>query len=149
MRGILALSTIAVLAVPAIGWAAPPVLPGMWETASTITSVDMPNAPPAVAKMMRGRKTVVKRCATAKDVAQGPQEMLKSSKACHFNRYVMTGGHFSSEMVCNMNGTTLTARSEGHFTPTSFDATSSSEMTGRQPMRMTTTVVGRRLGDCR
>ena len=149
MRGTLALSTIAVLAVPAIARAASPISPGLWETAVTITSVDMPNAPPSVAKMMQGHKTVVKRCATAKEVAQGPQEMLKSSKACHFTRYVMTGGHFSSEMVCNMNGTTLTARSEGHFTPTSFDATSSSEMNGPRPMRMTTKVVGRRLGDCR
>jgi len=148
MRGILALSTIAVLAVPAIVWAAPPILPGLWETAVTINSVDMPNAPPAVAKMMRGHKTVTKHCMTAKDVAQGPQEMLKSSKACHFTRYSMAGGRFSSEMVCNQNGTTMTSRSEGRFTPVSFSATSSTEMSGPQHMRMAMTMAARRLGDC-
>jgi len=148
MRGILALSTIAVLAVPAIAWAAAPILPGLWETTVTVTSVDMPNAPPSVVKMMRGHKTVVKHCATAKDVAQGPQEMLKSSKACHFTRYAMTGGHLSSEMVCSQRGMTTTARSEGRFTPVSFDVTSSAEMSGAQHMRMTTTMSARRLGDC-
>jgi len=148
MRGILVLSTIAVMAAPAILWGAAPILPGLWETTVTINSADMPNAPPSVAKMMQGHKTVVKRCATAKEVAQGPQEMLKSSKSCHFTRYTMAGGHFSSEMVCNMSGTTMTAHSEGHFTPVSFEATSSTQMNGRQSMRMTTSVVGRRLGDC-
>jgi len=148
MRGILALSTIAVLAVPAIVRAAPPILPGLWETTVTINSVDIPNAPPAVVKAMRGHKAVVKHCATAKDVAQGPQEMLKSAKACHFTRYTMAGGHLSSEMVCSQHGMTTTARSEGSFTPVSFTATGSSEMTGPQHMRMTTTVTGRRLGDC-
>ena len=148
MRGILALSTISVLAVPAALWAASPILPGLWETTVTINSVDMPNAPPAVAKMMQGHKTVVKHCATAEEVAQGPQEMLKSSPSCHFTRYTMTGGHFSSEMVCSQHGTTVTAKSDGRFTPTGFDATGSSEMSGPQTMRMTTTVSGRRVGDC-
>jgi len=148
MRGTLALSTIAVMAVPAIVWAAPPILPGLWETAVTITSVDMPNAPPSVAKMMRGHKTVMKHCMTPKDVTQGPQEMLKSSKACHFTRYSMAGGHFSSEMVCSQRGMTTTARSDGHFTPVSFEATGSTEMSGPQHMRMTTAVAAHRVGDC-
>jgi hypothetical protein len=148
MRAFLGLSTLVLLAVPAVAQKAP-ILAGLWETAVTITSVDMPNAPPAVAKMMRGHKTVVKRCATAKDVAQGPQEMLKSAPSCRFTRYSMTGGHFSSEMVCDRNGTKLISRSEGNFTPISFNATGSSEMSGPRPMRMTTTVSGRRVGDCR
>ena len=148
MRIFLGLSTLGLLAVPVMAQKAP-ILPGLWETAVTITSVDMPNAPPAVAKMMRGRKTLVKHCATPKDVAQGPQEMLKSSPHCRFTRYSMAGGHFSSEMVCNPNGARMTARSEGNFTPVSFNATSSSEMSGPHPMRMTSTVSGRRLGDCR
>jgi hypothetical protein len=148
MRAVLGLSTLALLAAP-VAAQKTPILPGMWETAVTITSVDMPNAPPAVAKMMRGHKTVVKHCATPKDVAMGPQEMLKSSPSCHFTRYTMAGGHFSSEMVCNQNGTKVTSRSNGNFTPVSFTAIGSSEMSGPQSMRMTTTVSARRLGDCR
>lgn len=148
MRGYWALSTISVLAMPAALWAASPILPGLWETTITIDSVDMPNAPPGIAKMMQGHKSVVKHCATADEVAQGPQEMLKSSADCHFNRYTMTGGHFSSEMVCTQHGSTVTAKSDGHFTPTSFDATGSTEMSGAHGMRMTTTVSGRRVGDC-
>jgi hypothetical protein len=75
--------------------------------------------------------------------------MLKSSPSCHFTRYSMTGGRFSSEMVCSQNGAKVTSRSSGNFTPVSFTATGSSEMSGPQSMRMTTTVLGRRLGDCR
>jgi len=148
MRTILGVSTLVLIAAPVVAQKAA-ILPGMWETAVTITSVDMPNAPPAVAKMMRGHKTVVKRCATPKDVGMGPQEMLKSSPSCHFTRYSLTGGRFSAEMVCNQNGTKVTSRSNGNFTPVSFTATGSSEMSGPQSMRMTTTVSGRRLGDCR
>ncbi|HWI85122.1 MAG TPA: DUF3617 domain-containing protein [Sphingomonas sp.] len=147
MRALLGLSSLVLAAAPLAAQKSP-ILAGLWETVLTINSVDMPNAPPAVAKMMRGHKTVVKHCATAKDVAKGPQEMLKSSPNCHFTRYSMTGGHFSSEMVCNQNGMKMTSRSEGNFTPTSFTATGSSEMSGPRPMRMTTTVSARRLGDC-
>jgi len=147
MRTILGLSTLALLAAPVVAQKAP-ILPGMWETAVTITSVDMPNAPPAVAKMMRGHKTVVKHCTTPKDVAMGPREMLKSSPSCHFTRYNMTGRNFSAEMVCNQNGAKVTSRSSGNFTPVSFTATGSSEMSGPQSMRITTTVSGRRLADC-
>ena len=148
MRASLGLSTLVLLAAPVLAQKAP-ILPGMWETAVTITSVDMPNAPPAVAKMMRGHKTVVKHCVTSKDVAMGPREMLKSSPSCHFTRYTMTGGRFSSEMICSQNGAKVTSRSSGNFTPVSFTATGSSEMSGPQSMRMATTVSGRRLGDCR
>jgi len=144
---VLGLSTLLLFAAPVLAQSAP-ILPGLWETVMTITAVDMPNAPPAVAKMMQGHKTSVKHCVTAKDVAQGPQEILKSSPSCRFTRYSMTGGRFSSEMVCNQNGAKMTARSEGNFTSTRFTATGRSEMSGPQPMKMTTTVSGRRLGDC-
>ena len=147
MRAFLGLTTMVLLAAPVVAQKAP-LVPGLWETVVTITSVDMPNAPPAVAKMMRGHKTVVKHCATPKDVAQGPRLKIDLTTG-YYSRYSMTGGHFSSEMVCNQNGAKMTARSEGNFTSTSFTATGSSEMSGPQPMRMTTTVSGRRLGDCR
>lgn len=129
---------------------ATPVQPGEWETKVTIDAVDMPGAPPMVANMMRGRTTTVKHCITAADAAKGPQEMLKSNKSCTFTRYSMAGGKLSSEMVCKQGGSTMTATSTGSFTPTSFTGTGKAVTTGgAMPMTMSSTTVGRRIGDCK
>lgn len=143
----LALAALAVLAMP-VGALAAGVQPGQWQIAVTINSADMPGAPPAVAKMMVGRTTTLKQCITPEDAARGPQDMLKSDKNCVFTRYSMVGGKLSSEMTCKQRGSTVTAVSAGSFTPTSFTANGRSTMTGDMPMTMTSTVVGKRIGDC-
>jgi hypothetical protein len=121
--------------------------PGAWEVAVTITSLDMPSAPPAIANMLRGRTTKVSHCLTPEEAARGPQDMLKTNKSCAFTRYSMTRGQLSSEMVCQQAGSQITAVSTGSFTPTSFSATGQSVSTGSMPMTMTSTSVGQRVGD--
>ncbi len=124
------------------------IQPGQWETSVTITSVDMPGAPPEMAKMMIGRTTTVKQCLTPEQAARGPQDMLKGNKSCEFTHYSIAGGRLSSEMVCRQGGGTMTATSSGSFTPTSYTATGKVVVSGGAAMTMTSTTSGRRTGEC-
>ena len=125
------------------------IQPGQWETTLKIQSMTMEGAPPQVAAMMRGHTTTVRSCLTAADAAKGPQELLKTNKSCSFTRYDMAGGRLSTEMVCRQGGSTTTATSTGSYTPTSMTAQSHVVGTGRMAMNMTSTVTGRRIGDCK
>ncbi len=135
-------------AVPALA-AAQSVTPGKWEITTTVQSMEMPGAPPGIAAMMKGRPIRVTHCLTAEEAAKGPQEMMKSRKECQFTRYSMSGGKLSSEMVCRQGGGTMTATSTGSFSPTDFTTSGRSVMTGSQPMTLTATTVGHRIGDCK
>lgn len=130
------------------GAASAQVQPGMWESTTTIHSIDMPGAPPQVAQMMRGKATKQRYCVTPEQAAKGPQELLKQNPSCRFTKYSMQGGTVSTEMTCNQNGGTMTARGSGTYTPTSFNVSSSAVMTGQMGMRMTSTSTGRRTGPC-
>lgn len=134
--------------IPALA-AAQSVQPGKWEIVTTVESIDMPSAPPGIAAMMKGRPIKVSHCLTPEEAAKGPQEMMKSRKECQFTHYSMAGGKLSSEMVCKQGGGTITATTTGSFTATSFTTSGRSVMTGGQPMTMTATSVGHRLGDCK
>lgn len=124
------------------------VQPGMWESSVTVQSIDMPGAPPQMAAMMKGKTTKQSYCITPEQAKQGPQEMLKQNPSCRFTKYSMLGGRISTEMSCQQNGGTMTARANGSYSPTSFNITSSATMTGRMSMKMTSTSTGRRIGAC-
>lgn len=135
------------LAVPGI--ASAQITPGKWDIVTTMSSIDMPGAPPGIAAMMKGRPTKVSHCITPEEATRGPQEMLKARKECRFTRYTMAGGKFDSVMTCQQNGATMTAASTGSFTATGFTTTSRTVMTGAHAMTMTATSVGKRVGDCK
>lgn len=150
MIGIRTILGTAAVAVPALALAqSTSVQPGLWEMAATVNTVDMPSAPPMVARMMQGRTTTIRHCITPEEASRGPQEMLKTNKACTFTRYSLAGGRLSSEMVCRQGGGTMTATASGTYTPTSFSATGRSVVTGPATMTMTTTSTGHRVGDCK
>ena len=145
----LALAACVSMLLPGAALAAPGVTPGLWEIAVTINAVDMPGAPPAVAKMMVGKTINMKHCITPEDAARGPQDMLKSDKSCTFTKYSMVGGKLNSEMTCTRGGTTTTAVSSGSFTPTSFTANGRSTVSGQMPMTTNATTVGHLVGPCK
>ena len=150
MIGVRTILSTAAVVFPSLALAqAATVQPGMWEMAATVNTVDMPSAPPMVARMMQGRTTRIRHCITLEETSRGPQEMLKTSKACTFTRYSLAGGRLSSEMVCRQGGGTMTATTSGTYTPTSFSATGRSVNTGPATMTMTTTSTGHRIGDCK
>lgn len=124
------------------------VEPGQWETTVTVDSVDMPGAPPQMARMMGGKTTRSSYCLTPEQASKGPQELLKQNQSCRFTHYSMTGGRISTEMSCSQNGGTLIARSEGSYTPTSMKVSSVAQMSGKMEMRMSSSMTGRRIGAC-
>ena len=126
------------------------MLPGQWEIVSTTTAVEMPNAPPAAANMMRGRTMTIKHCITPQQIAEGPQAAMKNNKSCTINYHAGAAGRFTSEMVCKQDsGGTATATSSGVMGPTSFSSSSKMAFTGAQPMTVSSTATGRRVGDCK
>lgn len=125
------------------------VTPGQWEIAVTINSMEMTGVPAGVARMMVGKTTRVKRCMTPEEAARGPQDLLKADKSCVFKRYSMVNGRLSSEMSCKQGGDVMTAVTEGRFDATSFTATGRSTTTGQMPVTMTSTSIGRWIGECR
>lgn len=124
------------------------IQPGQWQATSKVQSLDMPGAPPQVAKMMNGKTTNMSYCITPEQAAKGPQEMLKQNPSCHFTKYLMAGGRISTEMTCAQKGGTMTAQANGSYTPTSFSMTSNTVMTGKMSMKMTSSSTGRRVGPC-
>ena len=125
------------------------VQPGRWEIAITINSVEMKGVPAGIAKIMIGKTTRVRHCITPEAAARGPQDQLKSDKSCVFTRYSMVGGRLDSAMSCRQGGGTMTAVNTGTFTPTGFTATGRSVTSGEMATTMTSTSVGRRIGNCR
>jgi hypothetical protein len=137
----------AIVTFPALAQAQ--VTPGQWETTVTITSIDMPGAPPQMAQMMKKRPpTKVTYCVTPEQAAKGPREMLKQNPSCRLTSYSMKAGKVTSEMSCSQDGGTMVARSSGSYTPTSFNVTSTATMTGRMAMKMSSINSGRRIGPC-
>ncbi len=130
------------------------VTPGQWETVVTIKSMEMPDAPPQVAQMMKsrmagGKPTRTTYCVTAEQAAKGPQEMLKQNPSCRFTKFSMAGGRISTEMSCKQEGGTMTARSSGTYTAKAFNVNANVVMSGQMSMTMASSNVGRWLGPCR
>ena len=148
----LAALTLPAIATAAIAGTVPTqtqtIQPGEWQITVTVTAIDMPGAPAGVAQSLRGQPRTITNCITAEQAARGPQEMIKAAPNCTISNYSMAGGKFSAEMRCNQAGGTMTARTAGTFTPTSFTTTSNATMSGRMAMRMTSTSTGRRVGAC-
>jgi len=125
------------------------IQPGQWETVSTVKSVDMPGAPPQIAKMMNGQTTRITHCVTAEDAAKRPEQLVKQDGSCKMVNFSMRGGTLVSEMRCTRQGQTMTVKTAGRFTPTAYTATSSAVASGgRMNMRIESSVAGRRTGPC-
>jgi hypothetical protein len=138
-------AALAVLALPALAGAqATGVTPGQWEIAVTVTAVEAPSLPSALTRMMTGQTVTARHCLTPEEAQRGPQDMLKADKSCVFNSYSMAGGRLAADMTC---GDTH-AVSAGSFTAEAFTAAATAEMAGKTPMKMSSTIAGRRVGAC-
>ena len=125
------------------------IQPGQWEMISTTKSVEMPNGPPQVARMMEGRSSTLRRCITSEEAAaNGLREMVKANKSCTLGHFAMSGGKYDADMTCSQGGGTMTAVTTGTYTPTTMSSTSHIMIKGPTPMTMTTSVVGKRVGAC-
>lgn len=135
--------SLIVLAALFVAAAAPPIKPGQWEIANTITAIDMPSDPGGIAKSMVGRTTVMKNCVTPAQVAAGPEGVFKATGGkCRYDKLTIAGGRIEGAMSCPG---TLSSTVSGTMTPTAY------QLTGRTKtamMTMTSMTKGRWLGPC-
>lgn len=146
MKPILAVATLAAAALSTA--ASAQITPGQWEIKSTITSIQGSAIPPNVAKMMTGKTVTIKNCITPEQAKQGPMEMMKGSKSCTVAKFNMTGGKYTSQVVCKQGGMTITTTGQGAFTPTTMSGQGRAVVSGPQSMTQTQTMTGKRIGSC-
>lgn len=143
MKRLLALTLL--VAAPAL--AAPSIQPGLWQMSSRIVSAEMPGAPPAMVDAMKRRPQNHSYCLSAKDAEANPRSLFeKTDGKCRYTKFSMSGGKLAMEAVCA--GATMT--SVGRYSATGYTVRGTMVMKSPQGvMRMTTDVVGKRVGDCK
>jgi len=126
--------------------------PGEYRSNVTLQSLDMPNAPPQVANMMRSMMSrEFTYCLTPSDVEEGYRAMTSRSQEgdCQYDRFDASGGEILAEMTCRTDGRTIEMVMEGTGTPTSSDMTMTmnGDM-GMGPGSMVMRVEHERIGEC-
>ena len=126
--------------------------PGMWEITSTVTSIEMPGAPPEMAAAMAGQVTTLSQCVTAEQLANGPEAMFAQSDGqCEFSEFSMQGGQVKLVGACAAPGGQgqMTMATTGTYTATTYETEGTVEMA--MPgggMKIQAAGAGRRTGDC-
>ncbi len=125
------------------------VLPGEWETTTTMVMKTMPNMPPQVAAMLQkrsGKPVVIRTCITPEEAARGPVND-SPDKNCKMNKVSYGLGRMSAESVCNHDGDITHMKMTGSYTPTSYtmDGAMEGSRTRGGPMAMTMHMTGRRI----
>lgn len=141
-------ASLLILAAAGAAHAASPIQPGLWDVTTKIDTLSMPGAPPAMAQAMRQPRTV-RTCITPEQAAQGPRSIQQADKTCKVGRYDMAGGKYVAEFVCRRPTGTMTTRSVGTYTPSSFTSKSQMSGSGQMTMAMSMTVAGKRVGACK
>jgi hypothetical protein len=138
--------------------------PGQWEMTTQVTSVEMPGAPPAAQAQLRaqqGQTQTDRRCITPEQAANPTRNLVGSgpqSRNCQFSDTTFAGGVIRIRATCRQPGGPGRAEMamEGAFTETTLDGRLTvtavgPNMTGgpgTQTVRASSTVRGRRVGDC-
>lgn len=138
----IALAALSVAVSASVTAAEPNIIPGMWETTSTITMK-------AAQFSMPARTETNSECVTPDKINKG-QAFLEDNKDCEFSKKEMRADGMDYTMTCNNpEGGSVTMNSSMQFngeTMTgSVDGTMESPM---GPMTMTIELSGRRTGAC-
>jgi hypothetical protein len=125
------------------------LLPGEWETTSSVQMPALPGVPPQVAAMMRaqmGKPTVIRSCITPVEAARGPQTRPPSAD-CTMEKISYGDGRMVSEMQCRRGGQVSRVKMAGSYTPTSYvmDGRMSAAGGDGGPIAMTMHITGRRI----
>jgi hypothetical protein len=124
------------------------VQPGQWRIQMTVTSFDMPGAPPMVAEAFK-QPIDVRRCVTPDDAAKGPLEMIKDREHCRSVRQSVIAGKVDAVLVCEPSIGTTTVIVTGNFSSTKFAMNATIEAGGQVAMKMTTVAIGELIGACK
>jgi Protein of unknown function (DUF3617) len=145
------------------------IQPGQWEMTQRLAEVDMPGAPPQVLAQIRARQNrppqTSRTCISAEQAAnpmgQFREMMTRGQRGatCQPTDTVFGGGVIRISVVCRGTGGGPSQgrfAMEGTFTGTTIQARVSIDAQGPAPggrpgtqtMRMSTTLSGRRVGEC-
>jgi len=139
--------------------------PGLWEMAAQVTAVEMPGAPAAAQARLRaqqGRTQTDRRCITPAQAANPTRDLVgggPQSRFCQFSSRTWAGGVIRVVATCQPPGGGVSRADmamEGSFTETTLEARMTvtavgpnmSGGPGTQTVRATTTLRGRRVGEC-
>ena len=137
--------TMILFCVAAAPASAQTMQPGLWETTTQVTSMAMPNMPPGFKHPLMGRTTSMRQCVRAEDIAKAPESVFRATSGkCRYTQFRMSGGTIDATMECQGG---MTGRSKGTFTTTSYAMTNDVAMTNG--MKMSSSITGRRVGDCK
>lgn len=129
-----------------------PVQPGMWEHVTTVTSADIPGAPPEMMSALIGQPTTISSCITQAELAEGPEALFSQGAGeCRYTEFTMAGGTMTVAGTCNPPQAPgpMTLSATGTYTETSYATRSAVTMAvpGGE-MRIESDTAGRRTGDC-
>ena len=140
------------------------IQPGMWETTSRMTEVEIPGMPPAVAEQMKAQMAnqtqTQSQCITPEQAANPAGNMLNAggdAQGCQFSDSTFSGGVIRVRGTCPGPAGAGTANMswEGTYTATTMEGRITAEVQappgaqgGPQNIRMSGTLASRRTGDC-
>lgn len=125
-----------------------PIQSGTWSVRTDITDLQMPGAPPMLARLFAKKPRTWSGCVTPAEAAKGPPLGSFSRAGCTVTQ-TLKNGVFSSHAVCPQPGGGVgTTDVSGTYTATTFDAVAKSVQTGKQPMTMSLKLTGVRKGAC-
>ena len=126
-----------------------PLQSGTWSVRTDITDINMPGAPPMLAKLMAKRPQTWNGCITPAQAAKGPPLGTFARAGCTVTQKLSAGGVFTSHAVCPQpDGGTGTTDVSGTYGATSFNAVAKSVQTGKHPLTMSLKLTGTRKGGC-
>lgn len=124
--------------------------PGIWEHTNTMTSAEIPGAPPEMMAALLGQTTTTSSCITQEQLDQGAQALFDQSNGqCDFSEFSMEGGRLHMVGSCAGPQGSANITANGTYTATTYE--SESMVTAATPggeMRIEATASGRRTGDC-
>ena len=160
-RFMLCLPALALAAACGAGGGSDQIQPGMWETTTKMTEVEIPGAPPEMQKqmkaMMANQVQTQSQCITPEQAANPAGNMLNQgsdAQGCTFDRSTFAGGEINVRGRCpGPNGQgSATMTWEGDYTATEMSGRVTAEVEGGsgpvQQLRMSGTLTSRRTGDC-
>lgn len=135
------------------------IQPGMWETTSRMTEVEMAGIPPAAVEQMKAPQTQ-SQCITPEQAANPAGNMLNQgaeNQGCQFPDSTFAGGRINVRGTCQgPNGQgSATMSWQGTYTATTMEGRITVEVQTpggaegqTQNLRMAGTLTSRRTGDC-
>lgn len=135
--------------------------PGQWEITIDMGKLDLPGAPPEVARAVGEAVTKNSRrithCLTQEEADRPPADIVAggSSDQCRYESFSMVGGRMDGTMVCNGQDRPGETRMTmaGTYSPVQYAVDMDMKITappgiGVGTMTMTAKTSGRRVGEC-